>query len=90
MRGKMIDHYIQTPVEIERVLALPRANVMHIEMSLDQMFFYRPLPELSSYSTPVKGLFLTGASTHPGGGVFGASGRSAAKVVLKSAKWGKG
>ncbi len=90
MRGKMIDRYIQTPVEIERVLALPRANVMHVEMSLDQMFFYRPLPELSSYSTPVKGLFLTGASTHPGGGVFGASGRSAARVVLKSTKRGKG
>ena len=83
MRSNLIDRYIQTPVEIERVLAMPRGNVMHVEMSLDQMFFYRPLPELSSYSTPVKGLFLTGASTHPGGGVFGASGRSAAKVVLK-------
>jgi phytoene dehydrogenase-like protein len=44
---------------------------------------------LSSYSTPVKGLFLTGASTHPGGGVFGASGRSAAKVLLRTVKQGK-
>lgn len=90
MRGKMIDRYIQTPTEIERVLALPRANVMHVEMGLDQMFFFRPLPELSSYSTPVKGLYLTGASTHPGGGVFGASGRSAAKVVLREVKAGRG
>jgi phytoene dehydrogenase-like protein len=48
------------------------------------MFFFRPLPEISSYDTPVPGLFLTGASTHPGGGVFGASGRSAARVVQKS------
>ena len=41
-----------------------------------------PLPELAGYRTPVRGLFLTGASTHPGGGVFGASGRTAARVVL--------
>ncbi|MBV9127253.1 MAG: NAD(P)/FAD-dependent oxidoreductase [Verrucomicrobia bacterium] len=82
MRGALIDRYIQTPLEIERKLGLLRANVMHLEMSLDQMFFYRPLPELSTYKTPVPGLYLTGASTHPGGGVFGASGRNTAGVVL--------
>ena len=89
MKGKMIDRYIQTPLEIERRLALRRANVMHVEMSLDQMFMFRPLPELSAYRTPVDGLYLTGASTHPGGGVFGASGRNAARVVLKDVKPGK-
>ena len=47
MRGKMIARHIQTPLEIERTLGLLRANVMHLEMSLDQMFMYRPLPELS-------------------------------------------
>ena len=46
------------------------------------MFAWRPLPELSGYRTPVAGLYLAGASTHPGGGVCGASGRSAARVVL--------
>ena len=81
--GALIDRYIQTPLEIERKLGLPRANVMHLEMSLDQMFFFRPLPELSSYVTPVPGLYLTGASTHPGGGVFGASGRNTAQVVAR-------
>ena len=86
MKGKMIDRYIQTPLEIERRLALRRANVMHVEMSLDQMFMFRPLPELSAYRTPVDGLYLTGASTHPGGGVFGASGRNAARVVLRDVK----
>ena len=45
---------------------------MHVEMGLDSMFGYRPLPELAGYRTPVRGLFLTGASTHPGGGLFGA------------------
>jgi phytoene dehydrogenase-like protein len=83
MEGKIIDRYIQTPLEIERKLALPRGNVMHLEMSFDQMFGFRPLPELSGYRTPMTGIYLTGASTHPGGGVFGASGRSAAQVVLQ-------
>jgi len=45
------------------------------------MFAFRPLPELAGYKTPIAGLYLTGASTHPGGGVFGASGRNAAAVV---------
>ncbi len=84
MRGALIDRYIQTPLEIERKLGLLRANVMHLEMSIDQMFFFRPLPELSSYKTAIPGLYLTGASTHPGGGVFGASGRNSAQVVLKN------
>ena len=81
---KVLDRYIQTPLEIERLHGLHRANVMHLEMSLDQMFFFRPLPELSRYRVPsVDGLYLTGASTHPGGGVWGASGHNAAKVILK-------
>jgi phytoene dehydrogenase-like protein len=84
MRGKMIGRHIQTPLEIERTLGLLRANVMHLEMSLDQMFMYRPLPELSAYTVPsLPGLYLTGASTHPGGGVFAASGYNTAHVILR-------
>ncbi|MEO8289060.1 MAG: NAD(P)/FAD-dependent oxidoreductase [Chloroflexota bacterium] len=74
--------YIQTPLDLERNVGLLRGNIMHVDMSLDQMFMFRPLPELSSYKTPIAGLYLTGASTHPGGGVSGASGRSAATAVL--------
>ncbi len=91
MRGKIIDRFIQTPLDLERRIGLLKGNVMHVEMSFDQMFFFRPLPELSDYRTPIKGLYLTGASTHPGGGVFGASGMNTAKVVLKdtrSRSWG--
>lgn len=78
-----IEHmHVQTPLDLERELGLRRGNVMHVEMGLDSMFGYRPLPELAGYRTPVRGLFLTGASTHPGGGVFGASGRTAARVVM--------
>jgi phytoene dehydrogenase-like protein len=79
-----IEHrHVQTPLDFERELRLRRGNVMHVEMGLDSMFVYRPLPELSGYRTPVRGLYLTGASTHPGGGVFGASGRTAAQVALR-------
>ena len=84
MRGKMIERYIQTPLDLERTLGLLRANVMHLDMSLDQMFMFRPLPELSEYKVPGQpGLYLTGASTHPGGGVFAASGYNTAQVILK-------
>jgi phytoene dehydrogenase-like protein len=84
MRGKMIARYIQTPLDLERTLGLLRGNVMHLEMSLDQMFMFRPLPELSAYKVPgLRGLYLTGASTHPGGGVFAASGYNTAQVILR-------
>ncbi|NJN18486.1 MAG: NAD(P)/FAD-dependent oxidoreductase [Oscillochloris sp.] len=82
MRGKIIDRFIQTPLDLERRIGLLRGNVMHVEMSFDQMFFFRPLPELAGYRTPINGLYLTGASTHPGGGVFGASGYNTARVIL--------
>jgi phytoene dehydrogenase-like protein len=75
--------HVQTPLDLETELGLRRGNVMHVEMGLDSMFAYRPLPELAGYRTPVRGLYLTGASTHPGGGVFGASGRTAARIAVR-------
>jgi phytoene dehydrogenase-like protein len=89
MRGAILDRFIQTPLDLERRLGLLRGNVMHVEMSLDQMFFFRPLPELASYRTPVRGLYMTGASMHPGGGVFGASGYNTARVVLNDRRRGR-
>jgi phytoene dehydrogenase-like protein len=78
-----VEHaYLQTPQDLQDELGLLRGNVMHVEMSLPSMFGWRPLPELAGYRTPLAGLYLAGASTHPGGGVSGASGRSAARVVL--------
>ena len=86
MKGKLIDRYIQSPLEIERLIGMVQGDVTHLEMSMDQMFSFRPLPELSGYRTRIEGVYLTGASTHPGGGVWGASGRSAARVLLKDMK----
>ena len=76
--------YIQTPDVIREKHNMPNANVMHVEMVIDQMFMYRPLPELSRYSTPLPNLYLASAGTHPGGGIFGAPGYNCAHVVRKS------
>lgn len=85
----VLDTHVQTPLDLERELGLRRGNVMHVEMALDSMFALRPVPELSGYRGPLPGLYLTGASTHPGGGVFGASGRSAAKILIKDLRRGR-
>lgn len=80
----VLRRFVQTPVDLEREMGLLGGNVMHVEMSLDQMMLWRPLPELSGQRVPgAPGLYLTGASTHPGGGVSGASGRSAANLALR-------
>lgn len=82
-RESIIDVHVQTPADLEGELGLRGANVMHLEMSLQQMFFLRPTLRDARYRVHgVPGVYLTGASTHPGGGVFGASGRSAARAVL--------
>ncbi|MEX1121637.1 MAG: NAD(P)/FAD-dependent oxidoreductase [Balneolales bacterium] len=83
MEGKCTDRHIQSPEDIERKHGMLKGNVMHVEMTFDQMFMFRPTPELSSYKTPIKNLYLSSASCHPGGGVFGAAGYNAAKVILK-------
>jgi phytoene dehydrogenase-like protein len=80
--GAVIDRLVETPLYLERTLGLLRGNVMHLEMSIDQMFMMRPALTLGNYRGPLPGLYLTGASTHPGGGIMGAAGRNTAAVVL--------
>ncbi len=82
-REKIVGSLFQHPLWLERHLGLYRGNVMHLEMSIDQMFAGRPFFGAANYTAPLKGLYLTGASTHPGGGIMGASGRNAARVLLK-------
>jgi len=74
--------HLQTPADLEHEMDLRSGNVMHLDMTLDSMFALRPLPEWSRHRGP-DGVYLCGASTHPGGGVSGASGRTAAEVVLR-------
>jgi phytoene dehydrogenase-like protein len=82
-RDRVVGKLFQHPLWLERELGLHRGNVMHLEMSVSQMFALRPFAGMAGYRTHLKGLYLTGASTHPGGGIMGASGRNAARVLLK-------
>jgi phytoene dehydrogenase-like protein len=62
----------------------PRSgHLYHGELTLDQILFMRPVPGWSRYRTPIEGLYLCGPGTHPGGGIAGAAGRNAARVILK-------
>ena len=82
VKAAVIGQLVEHPLYLERELGLLRGNVMHLEMSLDQMFMLRPTITLGNYRGPLPGLYLTGASTHPGGGIMGAAGLNAAAVIL--------
>jgi phytoene dehydrogenase-like protein len=79
---RVIGRLVETPLYLERELGLINGNVMHLEMSVDQMFMLRPALTLGRYRLPINGLYVTGASTHPGGGIMGAAGRNTAAAVL--------
>lgn len=82
LREHIVDRVIITPMDLERDYGLTGGNIFHGAMFFDQLFSARPTPELADYRTPVQGYYLCGSGTHPGGGVMGASGHNAAKVVV--------
>jgi phytoene dehydrogenase-like protein len=79
----ILEHEVLAPPDLERIFGLVGGNIFHGEQSMDQMAFLRPSPLLSGYATPVRGLYLCGAGTHPGGGVMGAPGHNAAQRILR-------
>ncbi|HYY82766.1 MAG TPA: NAD(P)/FAD-dependent oxidoreductase [Actinomycetes bacterium] len=81
-RLEPLERRITGPAEWVERTGNPYGNPNHVEMSVDQLLAFRPSPSLAGYRTPLAGLFLTGAGTHPGGGVTGVPGRNAAAVVL--------
>jgi phytoene dehydrogenase-like protein len=82
-RDLIIDKQVLTPLDLERRFGLTGGNIFHGEMSLDQMFVMRPVAGSARYRTPIRGLYLCGSGTHPGGGVMGAPGYNAAHQILK-------
>jgi phytoene dehydrogenase-like protein len=82
-RRAVIDRQVLSPLDIERRFGLTGGNIFQGAMTLDQLFFMRPVPGFADYRTPVRGLYLCGAATHPGGGVMGACGYNAARVILR-------
>lgn len=73
---------VMTPADIERRMGMPGGNIRHIDMVAGQMLDARPAPGYSSYATPIAGLYLCGAGSHPGGEVTGAPGHNAAQYIL--------
>ncbi len=86
LEGAVEQMEVLTPRDIEERFGLLGGNIMQGELTPDQMFSFRPIPFFGDYRSPVAGLYLCGAGTHPGGGVMGAAGMLAAKEILKDWK----
>ena len=83
-RESILFRNVQTPLDIERTTGLTEGNIFQGELTLEQLFFNRPVPGYARFKTPVRDLWLCGSSTHPGGGIMGANGRIAALEILRS------
>ncbi|XP_074531137.1 pyridine nucleotide-disulfide oxidoreductase domain-containing protein 2 [Halichoeres trimaculatus] len=81
-KTSVVGRDILAPPDLERIFGLTGGNIFHGSMSLDQLYLARPLPCLSDYRTPVKGLYLCGSGSHPGGGVMGSPGWNAALTAM--------
>ena len=74
---------IRTPRDIENEVGLTEGNIFQGELTFDQLLFNRPIPGYAQYRSPLRGLYMCGSSTHPGGGVMGAPGANAAHAILR-------
>jgi phytoene dehydrogenase-like protein len=79
----ILHRQVLTPLDIERDFGLTEGNIFQGELTLEQLFFLRPVPGYAQYSTPVDRLYMCGSATHPGGGIMGAPGKNAAERILK-------
>jgi phytoene dehydrogenase-like protein len=86
LKSLIIDRQVLTPLDLEREFGLGEGNIFQGELSLEQLFFLRPVPGWARYRTPVKNLYMCGSATHPGGGIMGAPGRLSALEMLKDWK----
>ena len=82
----VLHRQVITPWDLEQEFGLTEGNIFQGELTLDQLFFLRPVAGWAKYRTPIKNLYLCGACTHPGGGVMAASGRLAALEILKDTR----
>ena len=89
LKNLIIGRQVLTPLDLEREFGLTEGNIFQGELSLEQLFFLRPVPGWAQYRTPIHGLYMCGSATHPGGGIMGAPGRLAALEILKDWKRGR-
>ena len=88
IRDLIVGEQVLSPLDIELRLGLSEGNIFQGELSLEQLFFNRPVPGWARYRTPVHGLWMCGSAAHPGGGLMGAPGRIAALELLQSRRRG--
>src|SRR6202035_3892287 len=81
-KRSVLARQVLSPLDLERTFNLTGGNIFQGAMALNQLFFMRPVVGWSGYRTPIKGLYLCGSAAHPGGGVIGAAGWIAARVIL--------
>ena len=86
-RASVVGRQILSPLDLERIFGLAGGDIMHGAMSLDQLWSARPILGNGAYRGPLKGLYMCGAGTHPGGGVTGAPGHNAAREILADGRW---
>jgi phytoene dehydrogenase-like protein len=84
LRAAIEHRQVIGPHEMQRDYALIGGNIMHGELSLEQLFAWRPVPGWANHRTPIRDLYLCGSGAHPGGGVMGAPGRNAARAMVAS------
>jgi phytoene dehydrogenase-like protein len=84
----IISRQVVSPLDMDREFGLTEGNIFQGELSLEQLFFLRPVPGWAKYRTPIRNLYMCGSATHPGGGIMGAPGRIAALEILKDWKRG--
>jgi phytoene dehydrogenase-like protein len=82
-KSSVLHRLVIPPPDMERLWGITGGNIMQGSMQLHTMFSFRPVPGYANYRTPVKGLYLCGAATHPGGGVMGACGLNAAREIIR-------
>src|SRR5467141_4422678 len=86
LRDIILHRQVLTPLDIERRFGLSEGNIFQGELSLEQLFFLRPVPGWAQYRTPIRRLYMCGSATHPGGGIMGAPGLNAAKRILSDTR----
>jgi len=82
----ILHRQVLTPLDIERDFGLTEGNIFQGELTLEQLFFLRPVPGWAQYTTPVDRLYMCGSATHPGGGIMGAPGKNAAERILRTSR----
>jgi phytoene dehydrogenase-like protein len=86
LKELIVARQVITPLDLEQTYGMSGGHIHHGEQSLDQFFTFRPLIGWTQYRTPIKGLYLCGAGTHPGGGVTGGPGANAAREIVRDFK----